>query len=141
MNKVTVRGVDGSHRDYGLNAGTSLIGRDPASDIHLKDSQVSWKHAVLIIDAGGCVIEDLTSANGTFVGSTRIQRHLLHPGDRIKIGPYELMLQAVQEEGRHPIEVVARETGFASRERMRRAFLRAYGQPPQAVRRQMSVAA
>jgi transcriptional regulator GlxA family with amidase domain len=47
----------------------------------------------------------------------------------------------MMEEGRHPIEVVARETGFASRERMRRAFLRAYGQPPQAVRRQIGVAA
>ncbi len=28
-----------------------------------------------------------------------------------------------------------RETGFADRERMRRAFLRAFGQPPQAIRR------
>jgi SulP family sulfate permease len=96
VNKVTVRGVDGSHRDYGLSAGTVVIGRDPGSDIHLKDSQVSWKHAVLVNDAGGCVIEDLDSSNGTFVGGARIQRHLLHPGDRIKIGPYELMLQAVQ---------------------------------------------
>ena len=41
----------------------------------------------------------------------------------------------MMEQGRHPIEVVARETGFADRERMRRAFLRAFGQPPQAVRR------
>jgi transcriptional regulator GlxA family with amidase domain len=49
--------------------------------------------------------------------------------------------RVMMEEGRHPIEVVARETGFASRERMRRAFLRAYGQPPQAIRRHMSVAA
>jgi transcriptional regulator GlxA family with amidase domain len=49
--------------------------------------------------------------------------------------------RVMMEEGRHPIEVVARETGFASRERMRRAFLRAYGQPPQAMRRHMSVAA
>lgn len=47
----------------------------------------------------------------------------------------------MMEEGRHPIEVVARETGFASRERMRRAFLRAFGQPPQAMRRHLSVAA
>jgi len=31
--------------------------------------------------------------------------------------------------------VVAQETGFADRERMRRAFLRAFGQPPQALRR------
>jgi transcriptional regulator GlxA family with amidase domain len=41
----------------------------------------------------------------------------------------------MMEQGRHPIDVVASETGFADRERMRRAFLRAFGQPPQAIRR------
>ena len=33
------------------------------------------------------------------------------------------------------IEAIARRVGFASPERMRRAFVRLYGQPPQAVRR------
>ncbi len=41
----------------------------------------------------------------------------------------------MMEQSRHPIDVVASETGFADRERMRRAFLRAFGQPPQAIRR------
>lgn len=41
----------------------------------------------------------------------------------------------LMEEGQLPIDSVARETGFADRERMRRAFLRAFGQPPQAIRR------
>jgi transcriptional regulator GlxA family with amidase domain len=41
----------------------------------------------------------------------------------------------MMEQSRHPVDVVARETGFADRERMRRAFLRAFGQPPQAMRR------
>jgi len=41
----------------------------------------------------------------------------------------------MMEQGRHPVDVVARETGFADRERMRRAFLRSFGQPPQAIRR------
>ncbi len=41
----------------------------------------------------------------------------------------------MMESGRHTIDVVARETGFGDRERMRRAFLRAFGQPPQAIRR------
>ncbi|EJZ18362.1 GlxA family transcriptional regulator [Rhizobium sp. Pop5] len=41
----------------------------------------------------------------------------------------------MMEQGRHPIDVVADETGFADRERMRRAFLRVFGQPPQAIRR------
>jgi transcriptional regulator GlxA family with amidase domain len=43
--------------------------------------------------------------------------------------------RALIEAGGHAIDVVARETGFADPERMRRAFLRAYGQPPQAIKR------
>jgi transcriptional regulator GlxA family with amidase domain len=39
------------------------------------------------------------------------------------------------EAGNHSIEIVARESGFADPERMRRAFVRAYGQSPQAIRR------
>jgi transcriptional regulator GlxA family with amidase domain len=39
------------------------------------------------------------------------------------------------ESGAAPIERVAAHTGFGDPERMRRAFLRAFGQPPQALRR------
>ncbi|WP_445144103.1 GlxA family transcriptional regulator [Dyella sp. Tek66A03] len=42
----------------------------------------------------------------------------------------------MMEQTRHPIEVVAREVGFDDRERMRRAFIRTFGKPPQAMRRQ-----
>jgi transcriptional regulator GlxA family with amidase domain len=43
--------------------------------------------------------------------------------------------RAMIEGGNLTIDVVARETGFADPERMRRAFLRAFGQPPQAIKR------
>jgi transcriptional regulator GlxA family with amidase domain len=43
--------------------------------------------------------------------------------------------RAMIEGGNQTIDVVARETGFADPERMRRAFLRAFGQPPQAIKR------
>ena len=39
------------------------------------------------------------------------------------------------EDGREPIELVARDVGFGDAERMRRSFLRLFGQSPQAVRR------
>jgi len=39
------------------------------------------------------------------------------------------------ETGRVPIDRVAEAAGFGDPERMRRAFLRAFGQPPQALRR------
>jgi AraC-like DNA-binding protein len=41
----------------------------------------------------------------------------------------------MMERSRHPVDVVADQTGFADRNRMRRAFLRAFGQPPQVIRR------
>jgi transcriptional regulator GlxA family with amidase domain len=45
------------------------------------------------------------------------------------------------EQGRHPVEVIVHETGFADCERMRRAFLRAFGQPRLAIRRNIRAAA
>lgn len=51
--------------------------------------------------------------------------------EKLRIEAAQLLVQ----DGRHPIEVVARQTGFGESERMRRAFLRAFGKPPQAMRR------
>jgi len=51
----------------------------------------------------------------------------------------KLRLEAARlllEDSRHPIENIAKQTGFADRERMRRAFVRTFGVPPQAMRRQ-----
>ncbi|GGF86068.1 AraC family transcriptional regulator [Azorhizobium oxalatiphilum] len=44
--------------------------------------------------------------------------------------------RAMMEDTRHSIDMVAQLTGFADRDRMRRAFVRTYGQPPQVIRRQ-----
>ena len=49
-----------------------------------------------------------------------------------------LRLEAAREQvesGLGPIENIAAHTGFGDPERMRRAFIRAFGQPPQALRR------
>lgn len=45
----------------------------------------------------------------------------------------------LMEQGRLSMDMIADETGFADRERMRRAFLRTFGQPPQAIRRNSRV--
>jgi transcriptional regulator GlxA family with amidase domain len=41
----------------------------------------------------------------------------------------------MMEQSHHSLDLVARQTGFADRDRMRRAFLRTFGQPPQVMRR------
>jgi len=48
--------------------------------------------------------------------------------------------RTLMEQSRHPIDIVARQTGFSDRDHMRRAFLRAFGQPPQVLRRNARLA-
>src|SRR5260221_7057028 len=57
--------------------------------------------------------------------------------ENLRIEAARLMM----EQSRHPIDVIARQTGFGDRDRMRRAFLRAFGQPPQVIRRNARAAA
>ena len=45
--------------------------------------------------------------------------------------------KSLMEQSQHPLEVIARQTGFDDADRMRRAFLRAFGQPPQVIRRNL----
>jgi transcriptional regulator GlxA family with amidase domain len=45
----------------------------------------------------------------------------------------EVALPRIQE-GTEPIEMIARNVGLGDKDRMRRAFLRIYGQPPRALR-------
>lgn len=47
--------------------------------------------------------------------------------EKLRVEAAQLLL----EQARHPLEVIARETGFIDRERMRRAFVRVLGMSPQ----------
>lgn len=49
------------------------IGRDPKNDVELPDARVSRHHAVLWAENGTWQVRDLDSANGTFIGHTRVK--------------------------------------------------------------------
>jgi transcriptional regulator GlxA family with amidase domain len=53
--------------------------------------------------------------------------------ERLRVEAARLMLETSQ----HSLEIIARETGFGDRDRMRLSFLRAFGQPPQAILRNL----
>lgn len=48
------------------------IGREPNNDVELTDDRVSRHHAVLWAENGVWYVRDLGSANGTFIGASRV---------------------------------------------------------------------
>jgi hypothetical protein len=66
---------------------STVLGRDKASDLVIDNSDVSWRHCLLDIQARGVFILDLDSTNGTFVNGVLVRDAYLNPGDRIELGP------------------------------------------------------
>jgi pSer/pThr/pTyr-binding forkhead associated (FHA) protein len=62
------------------------IGRGLNADLHLDDSSVSRRHAILVPRASGARVLDDRSSNGTFVNGRRIQQADLSNGDVIVVG-------------------------------------------------------
>ena len=85
--QLTVRSGPNPGKSYILDKEELKIGRSTLADIMIEDMEVSREHARLVAQAGGFVIEDLGSTNGTFVDGQRlIGPHLLRNGETIGSG-------------------------------------------------------
>jgi DNA-binding winged helix-turn-helix (wHTH) protein len=86
--------VAGSRR-IPLDAGRNLIGRDPAATVLLDVSGVSRRHAQIVVNHRGAVLEDLDSKNGTRIGDALVTgATTLHDGDAIHVGPVLVIYHA-----------------------------------------------
>ena len=71
--------------------GRIIVGRSPDNEIYIRSKFVSRHHAQLLSDEYGCVIEDLNSTNGVFIGEKQVKKHRLQDGDVISLGVHELV--------------------------------------------------
>jgi pSer/pThr/pTyr-binding forkhead associated (FHA) protein len=66
--------------------GEVMVGRDRTCSIVLSHPAVSRKHAKITASGTQLLLEDLKSANGTYVNNARIERAQLKPGDVVRFG-------------------------------------------------------
>ena len=77
----------GSTAEVALIPGENIIGREGDGVILVKSSTVSRRHARIMLDAAGGVVEDLGSKNGTYVNDRRVETATpIADGDQIRIG-------------------------------------------------------
>jgi pSer/pThr/pTyr-binding forkhead associated (FHA) protein len=76
---------------------TKTVGRAVRADFAIDAALVSRVHCRLTSDAHGTLeVEDLHSTNGTFVNERPVKRARLVPGDRLRVGRVELMVERVR---------------------------------------------
>ena len=83
---ITLQEGYGNTREIPINRKSLIIGRENDSDIVIAEPNVSRHHAVISSTAEGVFIEDLGSANGTFVNSAPIVQVQIKHLDTIQIG-------------------------------------------------------
>ena len=71
--------------------GRIIVGRSPDNEVYIKSKFVSRHHAQLVSDENGCVIEDLNSTNGVFLGEKQVKKYRLRDGDVVSLGVHELI--------------------------------------------------
>jgi hypothetical protein len=74
-----------------LLAGRAKLGKAPKPDgdarlVTLEDAYLSRDHAAVTSGAGGVVLVDLGSTNGTFVNGRKVERAILADGDELRLG-------------------------------------------------------
>lgn len=79
---------------YLLKDEKTEIGRTAKNKIIIDNQAVSSKHALVLKDGDGFIIQDLDSKNGTFVNEKKISRHNLQDGDVIAVGRHELIFES-----------------------------------------------
>ena len=66
------------------------VGRATEADLVLDVALVSRLHCRLVAGTDSVAVIDLESTNGTFVNDARVERAVLTPGDRLRVGRVEL---------------------------------------------------
>ncbi|MBT7318885.1 MAG: sigma 54-interacting transcriptional regulator [Planctomycetes bacterium] len=72
-----------------------LVGRGLECDIHLEDPLASREHCQFVLEADQVWVEDLNSANGTWLRGELIQRERLSPGDMVSVGSCKIGLMTL----------------------------------------------
>lgn len=98
--KFVLRGVSGpTFSKVFPITGPTVIGRQDGCDITITTDELSRRHCELRPTADGLWVEDLGSANGTFINDKRITRELIRPGDELRLDTLRFQVLAPGKDG------------------------------------------
>jgi pSer/pThr/pTyr-binding forkhead associated (FHA) protein len=91
---------------FSMGKGELTIGRNPGNDILIENVGVSRRHAIIKWTGDHAVVEDLGSANGTFVNGQKITSRPVQDGDEILVLKHRLVYRIPKEAAAPKLEMV-----------------------------------
>jgi hypothetical protein len=76
-----------------LRLGVNRVGRDPDCDFPIVHSTVSTSHCELVVSSEGVMLRDCDSTNGTFINGDPVTEAWLSPGQEVRLGDVELLVE------------------------------------------------
>ncbi|MCC6739697.1 MAG: FHA domain-containing protein [Planctomycetia bacterium] len=87
---------EGAEEKFSFSQDVITLGRVSSNTIQVKDIKASRNHCEIRRTESGWKLVDLESSNGTSVNGTKVNAHVLVPGDLISIGAFELVFEPEQ---------------------------------------------
>jgi putative secretion ATPase (PEP-CTERM system associated) len=91
VTRIEIRSDGEVTQELTFPIGRVIVGRSSDNEVFIKSKFVSRHHAQLVSDEDGCVIEDLNSTNGVFLGEKQVKKYRLRDGDVVSLGVHELV--------------------------------------------------
>jgi len=98
VTRIEVRSDGEVIQELNFPAGRVIVGRSSDNEIFIKSKFVSRHHAQLVSDDNGCLIEDLNSTNGVFLGEKQVKKYRLRDGDVVSLGVHELVYYDLRQQ-------------------------------------------
>lgn len=78
-----------------LKLGANRVGRHPDNDFPIEHPTISSIHCEIVLMNDGVILRDLESTNGTFVNDEKVREFPLAPGQIVRLGDVELLVETI----------------------------------------------
>ena len=96
MARLQVKSDGLNLRSLELRLGANRVGRDPDADFTLSHPSVSFTHCEFTLSHDGVFVRDCDSTNGTFVDGELVKAAHLQPGQAVRLGDVELIVEVTE---------------------------------------------
>jgi pSer/pThr/pTyr-binding forkhead associated (FHA) protein len=91
--ELVMIGKKGRHKKISIKTGMTRVGRRPDCQVRIPLPSISRAHCQISNEGGQLTIQDLGSANGTYVNDHQITESQIKAGDRVKIGTVDFVIR------------------------------------------------